>query len=70
MRDTDLEMLDAEFSVILTDPQTISLLQQYSQYVSQVESVNGSLDEFAEGLVIGCLDENPAFRQWCRASRH
>lgn len=57
------------FTINITDPQTIALLQKYRQYVSQVERVDGSLDEIAQGLVIGCIDENSEFRHWCRASR-
>lgn len=56
-------------NITITDPQTIALLRQYSHYISQVEQIEGTLDELAQGLVVGCIDEHPAFRRWCRVTR-
>ncbi|PPU05233.1 hypothetical protein XacyCFBP2565_21975 [Xanthomonas arboricola pv. corylina] len=55
-------------TIKINDPQTIELLQSYSQFLSQVDGVGGTLDDVAEGIVFALLDEHMRFRQWRRGT--
>ena len=50
----------------ITDPDTVALLERYRQYVDQVDGQKGTLDQLAEGLMLGMLDEHNRFREWSR----
>jgi len=58
----------ATLTVTINDPQTISLLLQYKQFL-QEEGVDGTLQEAAAGLMVGSLDENHRFNRWAKANR-
>ncbi|KLA49991.1 hypothetical protein [Xanthomonas euvesicatoria] len=53
-------------TIQITDPQTIALLQSYGEYLSEVDETSGTIDQMAEGLIIGLLDEHSHFRHWRR----
>ncbi len=50
--------------ITISDPSTLALLQQYGQYVHQVDGERATMDELAEGLMLGMLDEHQRFREW------
>jgi hypothetical protein len=52
--------------ITITDPETVVLLERYRQYVDQVDGERGTLDQLAEGLMLGMLDEHNRFREWSR----
>ncbi|MDI9239449.1 hypothetical protein QLQ15_11095 [Lysobacter sp. LF1] len=52
--------------ISITDPDTVVLLERYRQYVDQVDGEKGTLDQLAEGLMLGMLDEHNRFREWSR----
>lgn len=52
-------------TVTITDPATIQLLARYRQFIAQEDQVEGTLDQAAEGLILGCLDEHDRFNTWC-----
>ncbi len=51
-------------TITISDPDTIALLQKYQRFIEQTDSVDGSLDQIAEGLILGSIDEHPQFTQW------
>jgi len=53
-------------TVTITDPATIQLLARYRQFIAQEDQVEGTLDQAAEGLILGCLDEHHRFNTWCQ----
>jgi hypothetical protein len=53
-------------TVKIDDPATIQLLARYRQFISQEDHVEGTLDQAAEGLILGCLDEHHRFNAWCQ----
>lgn len=53
-------------TVQINDPQTLEILGRYGIYVQDVDGVTGTLDQLAEGLILGMLDEHGRFRDWCR----
>ncbi|RDY66722.1 hypothetical protein DX912_11395 [Lysobacter soli] len=52
-------------TIRIEDPETIILIAKYSCYVRDVDGATGTLDELAEGLMLGLLDAHDRFRQWC-----
>ena len=50
----------------ISDPDTISLINDYVQYLSQVDGIRGSADQIAESMVLGFIDEHTQFRSWRR----
>lgn len=50
--------------ITITDPATIDLLQRYAQYLEKVDGVTGTMDQLAEGMILGFLDEHTQFRWW------
>lgn len=53
-------------TVVIDDPATIQLLAKYRQFIAQEDFVEGTLDQAAEGLLLGCLDEHHRFNTWCK----
>jgi len=49
---------------MISDAKTLELLRQYKQYVAQEDGVTGSINQLAEGLMVGCLDEHHRLREW------
>lgn len=58
----------AALTLTFNDPQTIALLLQYKQYLQQ-EGIDGTLQEVAAGLIVGSMDENPAFTRWTKQNK-
>jgi hypothetical protein len=54
-----------KLTVTFDDPDTLRLLMQYRQYLHE-EGVDGTLQEAAAGLIVGCLDENRQFARWAK----
>jgi hypothetical protein len=52
-------------TIRIEDPETIILIAKYSCYVRDIDGASGTLDELAEGLMLGLLDGHDRFRQWC-----
>lgn len=50
----------------ISDPDTVSLINDYVRYLRQVDGVNGSTHEVAESMVLGFVDEHAQFRNWRR----
>lgn len=48
------------------DPDTVSLINDYIRYLSQVDGIKGSADQIAESMVLGFIDEHAQFRSWRR----
>lgn len=59
----------ASLTLTFDDPQTVALLLQYSQFIRQEDGVEGTLQEVAAGLVVGCLDEHHRFAKWAKENR-
>lgn len=55
-------------TLTFNDPQTIALLLQYKQFLQQ-EGIDGTLQEVAAGLIVGSMDENPAFTRWTKQNK-
>ena len=55
-------------TVTFKDPETIALVMRYAQFMEQRDGVGGTIEQVAEGLIIGYLDEHPSFVQWHRAA--
>jgi hypothetical protein len=53
-------------TVTIDDPATIQLLTRYRQFIAQEDNAEGTLDQAAEGLILGCLDEHHRFNVWCQ----
>lgn len=53
-------------TVTIDDAATIQLLARYRQFIAQEDLVEGTLDQAAEGLILGCLDEHHRFNAWCQ----
>lgn len=51
-------------TIKLNDPDTIAILQHYSLFISLHDGVDGTLEQAAEGLILGCLDEHTRFVKW------
>lgn len=51
-------------TIVISDPTTIDLLQQYRCYVEQVDALQASEEQLATGLVVGLLDAHHRFRDW------
>lgn len=56
----------ASLTLVINDPQTIKLLLKYRTFLEQEDGLQGTLNEVAAGLVVGCLDENLRFTRWTR----
>jgi len=54
-------------TIRIEDPETIILIAKYSCYVRDIDGATGTIDELAEGLMLGLLDSHDRFRQWCGA---
>jgi len=52
--------------ISITDADTVALLERYRHYVDQVDGESGTLEQLAEGLMLGMLDEHHRFREWSR----
>lgn len=48
------------------DPETIRLMLRYAQYISLRDGVTGTVEQVAEGVILGFLDEHPNFNEWHR----
>lgn len=55
-------------TITISDPETVALLCRYEQYVDQVDGVLGTIDQLAEGLMLGSLDQHQRFWQWSNAN--
>jgi len=55
-----------QLMITIEDPDTILLLQKYRRFIAQEDAVDGSMDEIAEGLILGLLDEHRRFASWCK----
>lgn len=54
--------------ITISDPDTIQAIQRYALFVETVDGVTGTIDQLAEGLILGMLDEHWQFRAWCTAA--
>ena len=51
-------------SVILQNPKTVALLEQYKQYVADHDGIDASPAALIEGVLLGFLDEHEEFRHY------
>jgi len=51
-------------TVKIRDPETIALLQRYERFLQVEDECEGSMDQIAEGLILGFLDEHRRFAAW------
>ena len=53
-------------TITISDPETIALLDRYKEYVGKIDGVRGTIDQLAEGLMLGSLDLHNRFQRWSR----
>lgn len=51
-------------TITISDPETIALLDRYKKYVGEIDGVRGTIDQLAEGLMLGSLDLHNRFQRW------
>lgn len=48
----------------ISDPDTVLLINDYIRYLRQVDGIKGSMDQVAESMLLGFIDEHAQFRCW------
>lgn len=54
----------AKLILTITDPATIEMLVRYKTFLKVEDEAAGSMNEIAEGLIVGFLDGHDRFADW------
>ena len=57
-------------TITITDPATIEMLAQYQEFIRAKDDCEGTIDQVAEGLMLGYLDEHDDFVDWTASREH
>lgn len=54
-----------QLTITINDPETILKLQRYRQFLAEEDVVDGSMDQIAEGMMLGHMGDHDRFLDWC-----
>lgn len=54
----------------IDDPDTVAIIHDYTRYLQQVDEIESSVDQAAESMLLGFIDEHVQFRSWRRMQDH